>query len=217
MRLKGIIFDLDGTLLNTIPVCYSGFRKTLLEFAGREYSDQEIAAMFGPSEEGIFKKMFPTSWEECLQSYLLEYDRIHPAYAEPFTGIVEALTLLQERKLKLALVSGKGPGSMKLSLKHSGLGRFFELVRTGSEERATKPEHLKEVLKIWNYSPDEVAYVGDMAYDVRSAKEVGMWAIGAVWAKTTHPQKVLEMNPEVAFDNVQSFIQWIQNNLKHSL
>lgn len=213
MKLKGLIFDLDGTLLNTLPVCYSGFRKTLLEFAGREYSDQEIAAMFGPSEEGIFKKLFPSSWRESLQFYLLEYDRIHPEYAEPFTGIVEALTLLQERKVKLALVSGKGPGSMEISLKHSGLGRFFDIVRTGSEERASKPDHLKEVLKVWDYSPEEVAYVGDMAYDMSSAKEVGVYAIGAVWAKTAHAQKVLEMNPEVTFDNVRSFIEWIQETL----
>lgn len=213
MKLKGLIFDLDGTLLNTIPVCYSGFRKTLLKFAGREYSDQEIAAMFGPSEEGIFKKLFPSSWRESLQFYLFEYDRIHPEYAEPFTGVVEALTLLEERNIKLALVSGKGPGSMEISLKHSGLGRFFDVVRTGSEERASKPTHLKEVLKVWDYTPEEVAYVGDMAYDMISAKEVGVCAIGAVWAKTTNAQKVLEMNPEVAFDNVQSFIEWIQQTL----
>ncbi|MDR3600494.1 MAG: HAD family hydrolase [Desulfosporosinus sp.] len=213
MKLKGIIFDLDGTLLNTLPVCYRGFRKTLLEFTRREYSDQEIAALFGPSEEGIFKKLFPSSWQESLQVYLLEYDRIHPEYAEPFAGIPEALTLLQERKLKLALVSGKGPGSMAISLKHSGLGRFFDLVRTGSDEKASKPEHLREVLKIWDYSPEEVAYVGDMAYDMSSAIEVGAYAIGALWATTTNAQKVLAMNPEVAFDNVPSFIEWIQQTL----
>ncbi|ODA43002.1 HAD family hydrolase [Desulfosporosinus sp. BG] len=213
MKLKGLIFDLDGTLLNTIPVCYGGFRKTLLEFTGREYSDQEIAAMFGPTEDGIFKKLFPSVWKESLESYLVEYDRIHPEYAEPFNGVLEALALLQERRIKLALVSGKGPGSMKISLKHSGLGGFFEVVKTGSEERASKPEHLKEVLKIWGYSPEEIAYVGDMAYDVSSAKEVGVYAIGAMWAKTTHPQKILEMNPDVAFDNVQSFIEWIKQTL----
>lgn len=213
MSLKGIIFDLDGTLLNTIPVCYNGFRKTLLEFTGREYSDQEIAAMFGPSEEGIFKKLFPSSWQDCLQSYLREYDRIHPEYAEPFPGIDEALKLLQERRMRLALVSGKGLGSMEISLRHSGLGRFFEIVITGSEERASKPQHLKEVLKAWGYSPEEVAYVGDTAYDVSSAKEVGMYAIGAVWAKTSQVQKVLEREPDVAFDKVDLFRQWIKESI----
>ncbi|HBW38250.1 HAD family hydrolase [Desulfosporosinus sp. BICA1-9] len=210
MKLKGFIFDLDGTLINSLPVVYASFCSTLVKFIGREYSSKELASLFGPSEEGIFKKLFPDSWEESLQFYLDEYDRIHASYAEPFPGVHEALSLLQEREIRLAIVSGKGPGSMEISLKHSGLKPFFEVILTGSEHGASKPEHIQQVLKLWNYPPENVVYVGDIAYDVKAAKEVGVLPISAIWAKTAQVQKVLDMNPAFAFDNVESFIEWIK-------
>ncbi len=211
MKLRGFIFDLDGTLINSLPVVRSSLHSTLLKFSGRVYDDQELSSLFGPSEEGIFKKLYPDTWRESLQFYLDEYNRIHSQYADPFPGIVEALTLLKERKIKLALVSGKGAGSMEISLKHSGLKQFFEMIITGSEYRASKPEHIKQVLNLWQYSPEEVAYVGDIAYDVKAAKETGVLSISALWAETVQVKKVLAMNPAFAFYNVASFIEWIKN------
>lgn len=210
MKLKGFIFDLDGTLINSLPVVRTSLNTTLLKFSGRVYTDQELTSLFGPSEEGIFKNLFPDSWREVLEFYLTEYDRIHAQYAQPFPGVVEALTLLHERKMKLALVSGKGPGSMEISLRHSGLKRFFKVITTGSEQRASKPEHIRQVLELWDFPPKEVVYIGDIAYDVQAAREVGVLPISALWAETVQVQKVLAMNPAYAFDNVESFIQWIR-------
>ncbi|TGE38469.1 HAD family hydrolase [Desulfosporosinus fructosivorans] len=209
MKLKGFIFDLDGTLINSLPVVRTSLNTTLLKFSGRVYADQELSSLFGPSEEGIFKKLFPDSWNEVLEFYLNEYDRLHLPYAEPFPGVAEALTLLHERGLKLALVSGKGAGSMEISLKHSGLKEFFEVIITGSEHHASKPEHIKQVLELWNFSPDEVVYIGDIAYDVQAAREVGVLPISALWAETVQIQKVLAMKPAYAFYNVESFNEWI--------
>jgi pyrophosphatase PpaX len=112
--------------------------------------------------------------------------------------------------MKLALVSGKGAGSMEISLKHSDLKQFFEVIITGSEHRASKPEHIKQVLALWNFSPQEVVYIGDIAYDVQAAKEVGVLPISALWAETAQVEKVLAMHPAYAFDNVESFNAWIK-------
>ncbi|MDR3542130.1 MAG: HAD family hydrolase [Desulfosporosinus sp.] len=209
MKLKGFIFDLDGTLINSLPVVRTSLNNTLIKFSGRVYTDKELSSLFGPSEDGIFKKLFPETWREVLQFYLNDYDRIHGQYAQPFPGVVETLTLLQERRIKLALVSGKGAGSMEISLKHSGLKHFFEIIISGSEFRASKPEHIRQVLELWKFSPDEVAYVGDIAYDVTAAKEVGILPISALWAETAQVQKVLAMNPAYAFTSVESFNEWL--------
>lgn len=214
MKLKGFIFDLDGTLLNSLPVVRTSLNSTLLKFSGRVYADQELSSLFGPSEEGIFKKLFPDSWNEVLKFYLNEYDRLHLPYAKPFPGVTAALSLLRERGMKLALVSGKGAGSMEISLKHSGLRDFFEVIITGSEHHASKPEHIKQVLELWNFSPDEVVYIGDIAYDVKAAKEVGVLPISALWAETVQVQKVLAMHPAYAFYNVESFNEWITKMIK---
>jgi len=214
MKLKGIIFDLDGTLINSLPVVRTSLNSTLLKFTEHVYTDQELSSLFGPSEEGIFQKLFPDFWQEALQYYLKEYDLLHQQYAQPFPGIVKALTLLQERKLRLALVSGKGPGSMEISLKHSGLKPFFEVIVTGSEQGASKPKHIKQVLDLWNFSPEQVAYVGDISYDVQAANEVGVLPISALWAETAQVQKVLAMNPAFAFKTVEALNEWILKIVK---
>ena len=211
MKLKGLVFDLDGTLLNTLPVCYSGFRKTLLKHLGREYTDSEIAALFGPSEEGIFKKLLPNCWPEALSYYLEEYERAHRE-SILFPGIDQALELLRAKQIHLAIVSGKGRGSMDISLRYSGLQDFFETIIAGSEQGANKPAHLKQVLQLWRYAPEKIAYIGDTAYDVQAAKEVGAYSIGALWAETADIKKVKAMNPGVTFEDVPAFIRWIQDN-----
>ncbi|MDN5302343.1 MAG: hypothetical protein PWQ60_1857 [Thermoanaerobacteraceae bacterium] len=210
MDLKGVIFDLDGTLLDSLPVCYSCFRNTLKHYVDRDFSDSEIRAMFGPSEEGIFKKLLPDSWEDCLRFYLEQYDKAHSEYDRPFPGIKDALELLRERKVRLAIVSGKGPKSMEISLRHSGLGKFFEVVVTGSEHGANKIYDINQVLKRWGLSPDSVAYVGDMAYDISAAKEAGVFAIAAAWAGTAEFEKLKAMKPSLICPDVETLIEWIK-------
>ncbi|ADY57041.1 HAD-superfamily hydrolase, subfamily IA, variant 1 [Syntrophobotulus glycolicus DSM 8271] len=212
MNIRGCIFDLDGTLLNTLPVCYMGFRSTLLRYTGREYTDQEIRSLFGPSEEGVLKKLLPGDWQEALQHYLDAYEKIHETYTEPFPGIEQLLSLLTERKLRLGIVSGKGPGTMAISLRYSGLGKYFEVVQTGSVSGADKPEQIGKVLDLWKLAPREVAYIGDMAYDMASAKETGVVSIGAVWAETADRKRVLQENPDFIFEKVKHFYGWVEEN-----
>ena len=74
-----MIFDLDGTLGNTLPVCYAAFREAQLAHTAREYADAEIAALFGQSEEGIIQRLVPEPgrWQEALEDYLAAYERHH--------------------------------------------------------------------------------------------------------------------------------------------
>ena len=212
MKLKGFIFDLDGTLLNTLPVCYTGFRKTFQKYIGREYSDNEIASLFGPSEEGILKQLLPDTWPVALRYYLGKYEKAH-GESTSFPGINQALQLLIDKKVRLAIVSGKGPGSMDISLRRSGLKDYFEIVIAGSEHGATKPSHILQVLQEWGYSPETVAYVGDTAYDIQAAKEVGVLSIAALWAATADVSKVKLQEPDDFFEDIPAFTRWIRDNI----
>jgi pyrophosphatase PpaX len=215
MKLKGFIFDLDGTLLNTIPVCYVAFRKTFQKYLGRHYSDQEIASLFGPTEEGIFKKILPHCWQDALADYLTEYEKEQKG-STPFPGIVDILTLLKSNHLRLAIVSGKGLASMNISLNETGLSPFFETVITGSETGAEKPFHIRQVLKAWKIAPEEAAYIGDTVYDVKAAKEVGLLPIGALWARTAEIKEITAAHPFVYFTETAAFSDWIQNTIVSS-
>ena len=73
MRLHGVIFDLDGTLGDTLPACFVAFRRALEGFSAREYTDAEIAALFGPSEEGMIQRLVPEAGPGVRNIYQWEW------------------------------------------------------------------------------------------------------------------------------------------------
>ena len=210
MPFRGIIFDLDGTLGDTLPVCFAAFRVTFRHYLNRDYTDQEIRAMFGPTEDGIFQDLFPSHWEESLDMYLREYRRAHDDCREPFTGIPEALDLLRQRGLLTAIVTGKGPGSAKISLEEMGLADAFDIVEAGSPRGGIKPDCMRKVLRAWDLPAERVACVGDAPSDIRSAHEIGATALGAAWASTADYDSLAALNPSHTFTSTQQFIEWIQ-------
>lgn len=216
MKLAGVIFDLDGTLGDTLPVCCAAFRRVLMEFVGREFTDPEIMALFGPSEEGIIQRLVPDRWRACLQAYLREYDAAHARYRQPFPGIEAALRALADRHVSLAIVTGKGARSAAISLRHLGLAQQFPLVETGSAEGAAKPVGIRRVLARWSAPPERVAYVGDAPYDMQAAREVGVIPLAAAWASTADPDALRARAPLATFRSVERFIAWIEAHVERN-
>jgi len=213
MNIQGVIFDLDGTVGDTLPVCYAGFREVFSTFLGAEYSDKEIRGMFGPTEEGIIQSMIPSRWEEGFAAYLAAYERAHSVCPAPFPGIPELLDALRERQTPLAIVTGKGPRSAEISLRVMGLTRYFEIVEAGSADRNIKPANMRKVVDHWGLDPGRVVSVGDAPSDIRSAREIGLIPIAAAWAPTMDVEKLRGLDPAGMFHSISAFRDWIMPRL----
>ena len=209
MRLDGLIFDLDGTLTDTLSVALTVFRETLRQFSGQSYTDEEIVAQFGPSEEGMFQHFAPDRWEECLRRYLELYEREHRRAGRIFSGIDTALDLLATRRIPLAVVTGKGPKSAAISLTQLGLRRYFDLIETGSPEGGVKPACIRSVLARWGIAPDRIAYLGDAVSDIEAARAAGLIPLAAAWDKRAEPAALRSLAPAAVFDTVEEFVDWI--------
>lgn len=214
MQLDGMIFDLDGTLTDTFRVCFAAFREALRPFTGRTYSDEEIMARFGPSEEGMLQRWVPDRWEECLQHYLAAYEREHRRMARTFPGVETALGLLKARGIRLAVVTGRGPHSTAISLAQFGLAPYFDSVETGSSEGAVKPRCIQRVLERWGAPAGRVAYLGDVPSDVEASRIAGVRPLGAAWEERSDPGALRALNPLVVFDTVPQFIRWIETTVE---
>src|SRR5689334_4468815 len=75
--VAGVIFDLDGTLADTLPMAFAAFRFALSGLVDRQYTDEELSALAGPSEDGILRRLVPAAWPTAVERYLAEYARRH--------------------------------------------------------------------------------------------------------------------------------------------
>jgi pyrophosphatase PpaX len=214
MQLDGMIFDLDGTLTDTFRVCFAAFREALQPVMGRTYSDEEIMARFGPSEEGMFQRWAPDRWEECMRRYLAAYEREHRRVARTFPGIETALGLLKTRAIRLAVVTGKGPRSAAISLTQLGIGPYFDSVETGSPDGAVKPHRIQRVLERWGVPASRVAYLGDVPSDVEASHIVGVQPLAAAWDERSDAGALRALDPLEVFDTVPQFIRWIETTVE---
>lgn len=212
MKLRGIIFDLDGTLADTLPVCFEAFRQVLREYLGRHYTDEQVRQLLGPSEIGIFNDLIPHRSREALASYLNSYERAHRYCREPFKGIRQILLSLKERDVRCAIVTGKGSESAAISLEILKLADFFSVVEAGSPNGANKPTAMKRILDFWKLQSNQVASIGDSQADINAAKEAGIIALGAAWAKTSDPSVLVSLNPAAVFSSTAEFENWINEH-----
>lgn len=208
--LRGVIFDLDGTLGDTLPVCYRAFAKVFRRRLGREFSSAEIHAMFGPSEEGILRRLCPDDADGALKAYLAAYRRAHARCPEPFAGIRGCLDMLRRRGVERAIVTGKGPRSAAISLGEFELSDLFPQVEAGSPDGGVKPEAMGRILRRWGFGPRDVVGVGDSPSDIRSARAAGVASVAAAWAPGTSAARLAACNPDWLFRDVPAFREWLE-------
>ncbi len=214
MQIEGAIFDLDGTIVNTLPIVIEAFRRAIMRFVDRQYSDEEITALFGPTEAGVIQRVVPDRWQEGLAIYLNEYEALYTRnHIGPFPGIADVLDLLRNRGIRTAIVTGKGADSTDFSLKQAGLDGYFDLVLTGSPHGPVKLKLIQEVLARWSITADKTFYLGDSSSDIQDARNAGVIPLGAAWAQTTDLHNLQAQNPQAIFATTQGFIDWIVGSL----
>lgn len=217
MNIKGILFDLDGTLVNTVPMCISAYRQTFEQLLDRPISDEEITAHFGLSEEGIIQRILPDQAEVGLKLYHDIYEKLHTECSEPFTGIKPVLELLKQRGIKLAVVTGKGSHTAHLTLKYLGIEHYFDKVETGDAHANVKVAAIKNILAVWQMEPAYAAYVGDADTDMLNAAEAGVLPLAACWAETTTIHRLNSMTPFATFTDVRAFSNWLDEHIPMSI
>lgn len=207
-QTKGLIFDLDGTLADTLPLCLISFQEALENISGKRPSKEAVEKYWGYSEIGIVKKLYPQNWKIYFEEFLKIYKKNHSMCCQIFDGMKETLSLLKENSIKTALVTGKGKDSCAITLEELGIEEYFEIIETGSEIGSIKPACIRKVLDIWQFEPQEIYYIGDAVSDIKDSKEVDVKCIAAAWAKTAHIKLLEQEEPSVIFYSIEDFHLW---------
>ncbi|MCP2036437.1 phosphoglycolate phosphatase/pyrophosphatase PpaX [Planomicrobium sp. HSC-17F08] len=182
--MKAILFDFDGTLANTLPVCDAAFQHVFEEFDGRELSSAEVRAMFGPSETGIIRKnLNHPDKDEAIEQYYAKYLERHDELVEPNQEIHDLLLQLKESGMKLGIVTGKARRSLDISLEALGWEGLFDAIITGDDAARPKPdpEGVLKTLAQLRITKNEAVFIGDSDADILAGIEAGVLTIGVQW------------------------------------
>jgi pyrophosphatase PpaX len=207
--LAAVLFDLDGTLVDTLPICYLAFRGALEGAGAPTMTDAEIHALFGPSEEGMLQRVLPQDWERVLPAYFSEYRRLLASCPKIVPELTAALALLRERRIRTALVTGKSPVTAIMSVNHFGLADAFDAIECGSPQGVVKAAAIRRLLERWQLSPAAAVYVGDGAADMVAAREASVRAAGAAWAHGARSNELQDAGADVIFTNAREFLAWL--------
>jgi phosphoglycolate phosphatase/pyrophosphatase PpaX len=213
-KIKAVIFDLDGTIGDTLPLCIKAFRNSVEPLIGRSVADAEIIATFGPSEEGTIMALAPDHYDKGIADYLKHYEVYHQMCPQPFEGIDELLQMLKEGGVRIAMVTGKGKHSTAISLRQFRLESYFEAIETGMPSGPRKPEGIQLVLDHFaELVKDEIIYVGDAPSDITASRKVGVPVIAAAWAGTSEAEKLKELHPDQIFYTISDFAKWLKTRM----
>lgn len=210
-RFSCIIFDIDGTLTQTNELIYGAFNHVAEKYIHKTFTPKEIVAMFGPPEEIAIERMVGKEhYDEAIKNFYEYYETHHPRLADTYTGIRELLEKLKASGIILAVFTGKGKETTRITLKEFGLKQYFDLVVTGSDVVNHKPsaDGIRKVLKAFSLQPEEALMVGDAVGDVLAAREAGVEIASALWDSYAK-EKVMVMDVVNSFHSVKELSDWL--------
>jgi len=199
-----VIFDLDGTLLDSLAATLRCFQEALAPALGAVPDRDEILGRFGPADHRIVADWVgPARASAAL-------DRLYACYARelgrirPVPGAVALIDRLRARGRRVALFTGRGRPSTDRLLETAGLARCFETTVCGEEVRRPKPhpDGLRKILAHFDLPPREAVYVGDSLLDLRAAASAGIDFAAALWV--SREPALLEADPRVRAETVQA-------------
>jgi phosphoglycolate phosphatase len=189
MDCRAILFDLDGTLLDTLEDLAHAGNRTLEHFGFPTHAVKRYRYLIGEGVEVLFLKALPPKHRgrdvvaRCVERFREIYAQTWNVHTKPYEGIPELLDALAARRLKTAVLSNKPDEFTKRCVdEYFGQGRFQAVL--GQREgvvRKPDPAGALEIAQRLGVPPECFVYLGDTAVDMQTARSAGMVPVGALW------------------------------------
>jgi pyrophosphatase PpaX len=199
MRFSVVLFDLDGTLIDSGPIILASMQHATKTVLGREIAYEELAATVGG--QGLVSQMRaldPERVEELVEVYKEHNDPLHETL-EAFDDLLDVLPRLREQGRRLGIVTAKRHRTVRLALdRFPELAEQFEVVvgYEDTERHKPEPDPVLFALEQLGAQPAEAAYVGDSPFDIGAAKAAGVFAVAVGWGGIHADERLLEEEPD---------------------
>ena len=208
VRFPVVLFDLDGTLIDSGAIILASMRHATATVLGREIPEAELMAAVGGS--GLLEQMRAfdeARVEELVRVYREHNEPLHSTL-EACRGILDVLPQIAEGR-RLGIVTAKRIETVRLAFATlPQLERHFEVV-VGSEQtqrHKPHPDPILHALDALGASPQDAAYVGDSPFDIRAAKAAGTYAIAVTWGGIHSEEILARERPDAIVHDVRALV-----------
>lgn len=212
---RAVLFDFDGTLVDTTELIYQSLLHATGEVLGREYPREELMAGVGrplPQQMEVLVGEDPESTvlvERLLESYREYNERIHEDRIQAFPGVEEALARLHDAGIRTAVVTSKRRKSVEMALdSFPGLRNVTDVFVTMEDTERHKPDPaplLKGLELLGGVPPEQAAYVGDSPHDVKAARGAGVMSVAVSWGAFSE-EALRHAEPDVLVPDLGSVV-----------
>jgi pyrophosphatase PpaX len=208
MRFPVVLFDLDGTVIDSGAIILASMRHAAREVLGVEVPDEQLmAAVGGPGLEAQMQALSPDRADELVTVYRAHNEPLHDELA-CCAGMDEVLVQLKDEGRRLGIVTAKRRQTVELAFARIPIEHLFETVVGGDETKKHKPdpEPLLLALERLGAAPDEAVYVGDAPFDVKAAKAAGLYSVGVSWGGIHGRERLEADEPDALVDTTEELL-----------
>lgn len=208
---RGVFFDLDGTLADTVELILMSYRHTMRTHLGEDLPDEHWLATLGqplPVQLAAFARD-DDEFSAMRETYVTYQRSVHDRIVRPFPGAIEVLSELRRRGVGLAIVTSKARGIARRTMEVCGLWDRVDVVVCGDEVERGKPDpepvrRALHALGLEDRAP-QVLFVGDSPFDLRSGRAAGTRTAAVEWGP--HARSVLDMErPDYFLTDLEELI-----------
>lgn len=187
---KAVIFDLDGTLSDSIASIKYSADTALAEFGYGPFTEQQYKYFVGDGAANLIKRALIAGGDKDLSCFEAAFSRYREIFREycmyqvkPYDGIRELLAALKERGVKLAVLSNKPHANTIQVIETLFGGNCFDVIQGQTDDLAIKPspDGVFRILGELDLTPEDILYLGDTATDMQTGKAAGAFTVGALW------------------------------------
>ena len=209
MRFPVVLFDLDGTLIDSGPMILASMKHAAKTVLGRDLPEEVLAAAVGgPGLVAQMRALDPDRVDDLVATYRRHNEPLHEEL-EAFWEVVEVLPRLRAEGQRLGIVTAKRRETVQLAFDRlPGLESNFEVV-VGSEDterHKPDPDPILEALARLDAAPEDAAYIGDSPFDVRAAKAAGVYAVAVAWGGIHGADALEREEPDVLVHHAEELL-----------
>ena len=208
---KALLFDFDGTLLDTNELIIQTFMHVLNKRFPGQYEPKDCVKFIGPSLTETFTDIAPNEVEELIQEYREWNHTHHDELVKEYEGVVETLEKLKEMGLRLVIVSTKRRETIARGLDIMGVAHLFEFVIGIDDVTHVKPdpEPILLAIKKLGVAKEEAIMIGDNSHDILGGKNARVRTAGVAWALKGR-DFLQQFNPDYMLEHMSDLISIVK-------